>query len=128
VVLDASALDTGVEIVSRLVLEVGGEFFAQEGGDVVGLDGVNSRAYQARIQGCEVFLSGKDEVGGILDLHQAPMVGVGKFGQDRAIARDEGIEFSVQSLDREGIGELLGFLPIGDSQESVIQRREANAL
>jgi hypothetical protein len=50
VMADASALNTGVEVVAELGAEVPGEAPAKEGGDMLGLDGVDRGAADRLVQ------------------------------------------------------------------------------
>jgi len=85
VVLDPGTLDASVEVVAEFVGVVAGELTPEEGGDVVGLDRVDGRADQRLIQGAEVGLAMEDDVGGVLDLHEAPVIGSVQLFDYRAI-------------------------------------------
>ena len=83
-VLDPGALDTGVEGVAHFALVEGREFPSQKGGDVLRFDGVDGGTDQVLIKGCEVFLAVEEDVGGVLGLHDAPVVGTPQALDDRA--------------------------------------------
>jgi len=128
VVLQTRPLDTGVEVVAQFILVVAGEFAAEKGGDVSGLDRVNRRADQGLVEGPQVLLTVEDEVGGVLHLHQAPMIGYAKVRPHGTVAGGEGIQGVVQPRDREGIGKRLRLGAVTEHAERIVERLDGDAL
>ncbi len=61
------------------------ELAPQKGGDVVWFDGVNRGAGQVVIDGCQVPLPFKYNVGGVLALIHTPVIGHAERPMDRAV-------------------------------------------
>jgi hypothetical protein len=70
-VLDARSLNARIEPVTHLILVVAVQFPAQESGDVVRFHRVDGGPRQPLIDGLQVALALKHDVGGELDLIQA---------------------------------------------------------
>src|SRR5581483_11357839 len=119
--LEAGALKTGVKVVAQFIAVVPGQLAAQERGDVIGLDRMDRRADQGVVERTQRSLAVEDEVRGILDLHQAPVVGRAKLRRDRAIARRPAVEGAMESFDREGVSERLRPGKVADVAEGVVE-------
>jgi hypothetical protein len=127
-VFDASALNAGMKIVAEFVLESLGEFASEEGRNMVGFDGMNGCADKFFVDGLKVLLAAEDDIGGIFDLHDGPVVTLGKMAEDGTIRLDGLIEPVVQVIDTYRIGEFLGGLGVINGGEGVVQQRVSNAI
>ena len=126
VMADAGALDAGGEVVADLALVVGVEFVPEEGGDMLGFDDMHGGAHDRLVQGLEGRLLAEHDVGGVLDLHEAPVHAVAEVARDRAEAPCPLIEVAMQG-GIEAVGKTLGLGGIGDAQEGVVGGLEADA-
>ena len=73
-------------VVAHLVAVGVGEPAAKEGGDAVWLDAVDGGADEVFVDGVEVALAAKEDVGCVFDLHQAPVVARLEVPDDGAVA------------------------------------------
>src|ERR1017187_5042799 len=71
---DPRSLDARIEPVAQRVLVVAVELAPKKGGHVLWFDGMNGGACESIVDGPEVRLAPKDDVGGILGLVDAPMI------------------------------------------------------
>jgi len=108
VMADAGALDAGGEVVADLALVVDGELVPKEAGDLLGLDHVHRGAHDGLIQGLEGGLLAEHDVGGVLDLHEAPMHAAAEVAEHRAEALRPVIEAAMQGARLQAVGEALG--------------------
>jgi len=127
VVLQTGPFDPRMDVIAQLILVVPGELAAQKGSDVIRLDRVDGRTDQGLVERPQVLLTVEDEVGGVLDLHQAPVVGGGKASGDWAVLGREGVEGAVQALDGEGIGQRLRPHAVAEHAERIVQRLDRDA-
>jgi hypothetical protein len=127
VVTDAGALDAGGEVVADLALIAGAELVAEEGGDMLGLDHVHGGAHDGLVEGLERRLFLKHDVGGVLDLQEAPMHAVAEMVQYWAETTRPLIEVAMQRGGIEAVGETLGLSRIGDVQKGVVGALEGDA-
>jgi hypothetical protein len=61
----------------------------------------------------------KDDVGRVLDLHDAPVV-TAERNQSRAVAGHGSVQDRVQVGDVEAVGDLLGFAPVADRGKGIV--------
>ena len=127
VMLDARALDSSMEVVTDLPLVGGGQFASQESDDVLRLDGVDGSVGNGGIEGLEVGLAPEDNVGGVLHLHQAPVIPRSEISGYRTVPGGYPVQVLVESPDIEVIGERLGAGEVGDIDEGVFQRGAGDA-
>src|SRR3990172_2786048 len=127
VVLEPGALNTSVEVVAQLIPVAASELASEEGGDVVGFDRVDGRANQGVIEGMQVGLAMEDDVGGVLNLHDTPVVRSAELAGDRAVAGGKVVQGPVEALDGEGVGQGLGTGEVRDAAKAVIQLPEGDA-
>lgn len=106
-VIDTSAFDTGVKIVTHFILVVAYKFATEKCGDVFRFDRMGSSANQFFIDWTKVSLLTKDNVRSIFDLHEAPMVVRDKMTNDRTECFSDLIELFVKSVRAYGIGQAL---------------------
>ena len=118
--LDACPLDARIKPVAHLILVVAVEFAAQESGDVVRLYRVNGGARQPLINGLQVALMPEHDVGGKLDLIQAPVIIQPELLYHRAVEVGELVQFAVQHPDPELVGQFLCLPEVGNPAEGII--------
>jgi hypothetical protein len=83
------ALEAHVIAVAHLALVVAVQLLAQKRGDVVGLDRVNGGPNQIPVDGLQVGLPMKHDVGGVFGLIQTPVVRFLDPFQNRAVSVGE---------------------------------------
>jgi len=127
VVLDPGAHDAGVEVVAELVTVLTDELSAEEGRHVGCLHGVDGGADDRLVERGEVSLPPKDDVGGVLDLHEAPVVAELQRLDDRAAEGGVVIKNAVELVDVEVIGEPLSCLEVLDVHEGVVDEAVGDA-
>ena len=91
-VANACSLDTGLEIVAELIGVGAGELSSEEGGDVFGFHRVDGAAHEGLIEGLKLGLAMKEDIGGELHLHEAPVVLTPKLRGHGAIGFDTPVE------------------------------------
>ena len=69
----------------------------------------------------------ENDVGGVLALHEAPVIARLKVPDDRAIGLSRGVESSMQAIGSQGIGKFLGLVPVVDVDDGVVDQGEADA-
>ena len=121
VCLSARPLDARIQPVAHLVLVVAVELAAQKSGDVVRLHRVNGGPRQPLINRLQVALALEYDVGGELDLIQAPVVVEFERLHHRTVPVGEPIQFPMQHFDPELVGQFLSLLEVGDPAEGVVQ-------
>ncbi len=119
-VFDAGALNADVEAVPHFVLIVTVEFVAEEGGDVFRFYGVDCCACQGVINGGQIGLLFEDDVGGVLNLINAPMIGESKMLVDGTEPAGKFIQLPMETASLPAIGELLSPFPIANFGKSVV--------
>jgi hypothetical protein len=75
-VLDAGAFDACGEPAADFLSQLRGDFVAGKGGNVLGLDVKHSLTGELLIKRRQHCLRAQDQIGGIFDLHQTPVVGL----------------------------------------------------
>jgi hypothetical protein len=128
VMFNACSLDTGVEVVAHLILIIAVKFSSQEGGDVVGLDGVYGRSDQFVVNRSKIVLTLENNVSGVFDLHDAPMVAILKILDDGTVAASIGIKYSVNAFDIDVVGQFLRLAKVFDVHKTVVEHRRIDAL
>ena len=113
-------LNSGREVVAKLVVVGRSELAPEEGGHVLGLDHVHGVAHQALIDRRELALTMKDDVRGELDLHQTPMVAGAKLAHDGTELACPALEPAMKLLGLEAIGYLLRGDGVVDAEEGVV--------
>src|SRR5690606_21806010 len=74
----------------------------------------------------EILLSSKDDIRGVFDLHQAPVVRHAELASDRTIAPGEPVEGAMQVADGEVIGDPLGGGEVVELHECVVEQPVAD--
>ena len=126
VMADARVLDAGGEIVAELALVSPGEIASEKGCNMLGLDDVHGGAHDRLVERLELGLAAKDYVGGVLDLHEAPVVAGAETAQHRTEPLRPGSEVLMERLCAELVGECLRREGIGDGNEGVIGHLEGD--
>ena len=102
------------------------QFAAQERGDPLGLDRVDGRPDQVAIDGRQIRLPPENDVGGVLALVHAPVVGHTKILMDGTEAPGHLVQPTMQSLDLQFVGDLLRPPPIRDIHEGIVDQLEVD--
>ena len=110
-----------------LLGQLRGDLAAEEGGDLLGLDAQHRLAGQLLVERPQRGGGAEHQVGGIFDLHQAPVIGLPEHVEHRAALRGITVEHAVQLIGRKDVGQVLGALPVVDADEGIVGRGEADA-
>ena len=110
----ADAADAGAEVVADLVVVGRRQSATQEGCHLVGLDAVNGRADDLIIERLKLGLTVEQDVGGILGLHDAPVVA----GTEPAGGGTERPGPAVRVV--EATGKSLGSVDVIDGDERIV--------
>ncbi len=100
-VTDSGSLDTGIKVVADFALVTGMQFSSQKSGDILGFNRVNGTANKRFIEQLKIGLFFKDNIGGIFDLSDRPMVGQSIVFDYRTIPLSENIQRPDASLPPE---------------------------
>ncbi len=124
--LDPGSQDANVKTIFHFAFVVSVELLAQERGDVLRFDGVNHGFEQIGIDGLKVFPLLENDVGGILHLHQAPVICHFHGFDNRTILLGNTIQFSVDLPEIESFSDAVGQGKVGNIEECVFQLLEPN--
>ena len=127
VVFDARAFDAGVEMVADLALIMAVKFSSQESGDLISFDGVDGGADNGFVESSEILGAFKEEVRGIFDLHEAPVIRGLEFPGDGTVEQGGAIEDAVKRLNAELIGQALSGRKIVTAGEGVVRELMGDA-
>jgi hypothetical protein len=127
VMFNACSLHAGVEVIAHLILIITVQFSSQKGGDIVGLDGMYGRSDQFIVDGSKIVLTLENNVGGVFDLHNAPMIAILELPDGRTVTASVGIEYSVNASDIDDVGQLLRFLKVFDAHKTVVEHSRIDA-
>lgn len=119
-VFDAGAFGPDIEVVPHFTEIPRVQLCPEEGGDILRFDGVNQRFKKKRIKRLQVVLPTEHDIGGILGLHNAPVVGDGQRINDRAKAARKAVERGMEMLAGDLIGVVLRTRQIRDGVEGVL--------
>src|SRR5574341_883953 len=108
-----------VETIAHFSFIVAMKLLSEKAGNILRLDGVNQGFKQVWVNSLQILLAFKDDVGGVLGLHDTPMIVEGEGFDDGAILLGKAIELTVQLTDVEALGQEIGPLKIGDEEKSV---------
>jgi len=120
VVSDTGALDTGLEVVADFVGRPVSQLASEKGSDIAGFDGMHGSSDQVVVDRCQVCLAVEDDVCGVFDLHEGPVVLGTEMPSDGTEAPDEFAQATMQVVDAQGVGKLLGRRPISNLDEGVV--------
>ena len=91
-----------------------------------GFDGQDGLPGKLFIERVEDGLRAEHQIGGVLNLHQAPVVGGSEDIEHRTALLGIAIEDRMQGGGREVVGEGLRPLPVVDAQKGVVSKCEAD--
>lgn len=91
-----------------------------------GADGVDRGAHQVVVEGREVFAALEYDVGGVLELHEAPVVAGRELGGGRTEMAGIPVELAVEGLGFQPVGDPLGQLEVLDLDERVVDEPVAD--
>ena len=126
--LDAGAQPTLVEAIAQLSLVVAIQLAAEKGGNICRFDCMSQGFQEERVKRLQCVLALEDQVGRILRLHDAPVIGQLQIGDDRTVLLRQFVEAQMQGLHLELARQLIGDVVIGDMNESVIQGLKSDAV
>jgi len=101
---DARAEPALVKAIAQLSLVVAIELASEKGGNICGFDRMSKRFQEMRVKGLQRLSLLEDQVGGILGLHDAPVIGEFQVGDDRAILLGQCVQMLVQHFHIERVG------------------------
>ena len=127
VMFNACSLYAGAEVVAHLVLIIAVKFSSKKGGDIVGFDGMYGCSYQFIVDGSETVLTLENNVGGVFDLQDTPMVANLEIPDDGTVAASVGIEYSVNAFDIDVVGQFLRLVKVFDAHKTVVDHRRIDA-
>ena len=125
-VLDAGALDADGKAAADLLRKQRGDLLAQEACDLLGFDREHRLTRELLVQGFEAGLGTKYQIGGVLQLHQAPVIAQSEHIEYRAALAGIAIQNPVQGIRLQGIGERLRPRPVLDTDKGVVEHGEVD--
>ncbi|MBA7548763.1 hypothetical protein ES705_41230 [subsurface metagenome] len=123
---DAGSLNSGMKVVAHLVGVIAVEFTSKKRGDILRFDRVNSGAHNLIIYRLKIALSLKDDVCSIFDLHDTPMITVGKVANNGTVLSDDSVKLSMYAFDVYLIGQLLSFAEVVNPYKAVVEQLKTN--
>lgn len=127
VMFNACSLYAGVEVIAHLILIITVQFSSQKGGDIVGLDGMYGRSDQFIVDGSKIVLTLENNVGGVFDLHNTPMIAILELLYNGTVTASVGIEYSVNASDIDVVGQFLRCLKVFDAHKTVVEHSRIDA-
>ena len=118
---DTGTLNSRVEVIAHFVLVAAVEFATEECGDILGFDRVNGGTDNFVIYQFKVALLPEDDIRGVLDLHKAPVVVIGKMPNDWAVVPNNLIKLAMKPFNIDIIGELLSRIKIVNLYKDIIE-------
>jgi hypothetical protein len=94
--LDAGPRDARCELAADLLGELGSDLVAENGGDVFGFDGQDGLPGKLFIERFEDGWRAEHQIGGVLDLHETPVVGLSEDVEHRTALLGIVIEDTMQ--------------------------------
>ena len=126
-VLDAGALDARREAAAEFLRQLRRDPLAQEAGDLLSLDREDRLPGEFLVERLQDRVGTEHQIGRVFDLHQAPVIGLSEDLQDRAALLGVAIQKRMQGVGREGVRELLGSLPVADTEKRIVRHRVVDA-
>ena len=123
---DPGALDERGEIVAEFAGEAAMELMAQEHGHITGLDDMDRGAHDGVVERLEMGLLAEDHIGGIFNLHQAPVIAGAELAEHWDITSCPLIQTDLELLAIQGVREFLSTRGIGNGDQGVIRHREGD--
>jgi hypothetical protein len=125
---NASAFNSGVEIIADLSLIGPVKLSSQEGCYLLGFDSVDCRTDDRFVEGTQITLVFENHIGRELYLHQRPMVTRWKMPDHRAERFCHLIQPPMEGFDLEAIGEVLDFCEILHLRKGIFQKTAGEIL
>jgi hypothetical protein len=122
----ASPFKAGIKVVADFALVIHMKFCAQKGSDVFRFNRNNGAANEGLIKKLKIGLFSEDNVSGIFNLDERPIVGEGEGFNERTTPLGQNIQDLVQVGYTNLIGEFLGSGKIGQIQESIVMHGMGN--
>jgi len=126
-VLDTGAFDAGGKTAADFLRQLRRDLLAQESRHLLGLDREDRLPREFLVERLEDLFGTENQVGRVLDLHQAPVIGLAEDIKHRAALLSVTVENGVQGAWREIIRKLLGARPVVDTDEGVVGHSVADA-
>ena len=128
VVLDSSPFRPSAEVIADLTRVRLGQSATQEGRHLFAFDRVDRGPRQPLVERPEHVRLVEDQIGGVLDRHQAPVHARAELSDHRTISACQLIELAVQGRHGDRPGQRLGTLPVVDGDEGVVAPPVADAV
>ena len=119
-VSNSGPMDASVEVIADLRLVVSVKSLTEKGGDLLGLDRVNRRSADGLVQRCQSLATTKDDVGGVLDLSEAPAVVAFEFSDDGAALASVAVEGVMKLSHIKASAKFVRLVEVVDGNESVV--------
>jgi len=121
VVFEPGAFEAGGEGGPECLVIPPRQLAAQEGGHILGFDGMDGSPAQDLIEIRERVPTGKENVRGILHLHETPVILHAESPEDWTILGGKLVQGPMEQGHLPGISELLGAGKIGEHGEGIIR-------
>ena len=119
---DTGSLNSCMKVIAHLVDVMAIELAPKERCNILWLHRVYSRTHHLLIDRLQIAPSFKDDVCRIFDLHETPMIPVGKVANHRTVLPDDSVKLSMETFDVYLIGQFLGLTKIVDLYEAIINQ------
>jgi hypothetical protein len=128
VMLNPCTLNAGGEVIAHFILIISMQASSQKGGDVVGLDGMDRRPDQFVVQGGQIALASKHQVGGVFGLQDTPMVTLLELSDDRAELAGIAVEDFMDAFDLQVVGQFLRPAEVFQGHKTGVHHGRVNAV
>jgi len=123
---DTCSLNSGMKVIAHLVGVIAIEFTSKKRSDILRFDRVNGGTHNLIIYWLKIALSLKDNVCSIFDLHDTPMITVGKVANNRTVLPDDFVKLSMKAFDVYIIGRFLSLAEVVNPYKAVIEQLKTN--
>jgi hypothetical protein len=123
---DTRSLNSGMKVIAHLVDVIAIEFTSKKRSDILRFDRVNSGTHNLIIYWLKIALSLKDNVCSIFDLHDTPMITVGKVANNRTVLPDDFVKLSMMAFDVYIIGQFLSLAKVVNPYKAVVEQLKTN--
>jgi len=124
--LDAGAFDAGGKLTANFLGQLGCDLMAEKSGDVFGFDRQDRLPGKLSIERFEDGLRAEHQIGGVLNLHETPVIGLRKDVAHGTALLGIAIEDVVQISGRELVGEGLRARPVVDTHKGIVGEGKAD--
>jgi hypothetical protein len=125
---DTGSFDSRVEVIAHFILVAAVKFTAQECGDILGFNRVNSGADDFVVDQFKVASLLEDYISGVFDLHKAPVIIIGTVANNRTVLPDDLIQLLMNAFGTDVISKLLGPIKIINVHEDIIEHLKVDLL